>query len=116
MSDDGPTSRPSSLRHTHAFTKVAAIQDEARRYSSEYVHANRNTLLEMQSSIGSTRRQRVKDGRGGEYFRGPEFRPETANFPEFAFVVKELSVPANVEDQNKANRGSRLADPKPWTT
>lgn len=88
---------------------VAAIQDEARRYSSEDVYANRETLLKMQSSIGSTLKKRVNDALGGEYFCGPSFRPETADCPEFAFVIKELSLPANVKDQYNANRASLLA-------
>lgn len=88
---------------------VAAIQDEARRYSSEDVYANRDTLLKMQSSIGSTLKQRVNDALGGEYFCGPGFRPEAADCPEFAFVIKELSLPANVKDQYNANRASLLA-------
>lgn len=32
---------------------VAAIQEEARRYSSEDIYANRDTLLAMQAAIGS---------------------------------------------------------------
>lgn len=88
---------------------VAAIQDEARRYSSEDVYANRDTLLKMQSSIGSTLKQRVNDALGGEYFCGPSFRPDTADCPEFAFVIKELDLPGNVKDQYNANRASLLA-------
>ena len=88
---------------------VAAIQEEARRYNSEEVYANRETLLAMQTAIGSTLKARVSQVLGGEFFCGPAFRPEGEDCPQFAFVIKELTVPVNVRDQYHANRAAALA-------
>ena len=88
---------------------VAAIQEEARSHSSEDIYASRETLMQMQSSIGSTLKQRVNRVLGGEFFCGPSFEPDSAGCPEFAFVIKELALPANVRDQYNANRASLLA-------
>ena len=88
---------------------VAAIQDEARRYDSEAIYANRETMVKMQASIASTLKGRVNQVLGGEYFCGPTFRPEWSDCPEFTFVIKELALPKNVQDQYNANRASVLA-------
>lgn len=88
---------------------VAAIQEQARRYRSEDIYANPNTLLAMQGDIGATLKRRVNDALGGEFFCGPTFRPEASDCPEFSFVIKELSLPTNVRDQYNANRASALA-------
>lgn len=88
---------------------VAAIQEEARRYTSEEIYANRDTLLAMQAAIGSTLKDRVSQVLGGEFFCGPTFSPETPDCPQFAFVIKELTLPANVRDQYNANRAALLA-------
>ena len=88
---------------------VAAIQEEARRYSSEDIYANAETLLKMQANIGSSLKERVNHALGGEFFCGPDFRTETPDCPEFAFVIKEIRLPANVQDQYNANRASALA-------
>jgi hypothetical protein len=88
---------------------VAAIQDEARRYTSEDIYSNRDTLLKMQANIGSTLKERVNNVLGGEFFCGPEFEPDSSDCPEFAFVIKELGLPKIVEDQYNANRASLLA-------
>jgi hypothetical protein len=88
---------------------VAAIQDEARGHTSEEIYANRDTLLQMQQSIGSTLKDRVNRVLGGEFFCGPTFTPERQDCPEFAFVIKELALPKNVQDQYNANRASVLA-------
>lgn len=88
---------------------VAAIQEQARRYRSEDIYANPDTLLAMQGDIGATLKRRVNDALGGEFFCGPTFRPEASDCPEFSFVIKELSLPTNVRDQYNANRASALA-------
>jgi hypothetical protein len=88
---------------------VAAIQEQARRYSSEDIYANPETLLRMQADIGATLKRRVNDALGGEFFCGPTFRPEASDCPEFSFVIKEIALPANVRDQYNANRASTLA-------
>jgi hypothetical protein len=88
---------------------VAAIQEQARQYSSEDIYANRDTLLRMQEDIGRTLKRRVNEALGGEFFCGPGFRPEVPDCPEFGFVIKEVTLPANVQDQYNANRASLLA-------
>ena len=88
---------------------VAAIQEEARRYSSEEIYADPDALLKMQAHIGSSLKERVNHVLGGEFFCGPDFRPETADCPEFAFVIKEIRLPANIQDQYNANRAAALA-------
>lgn len=88
---------------------VAAIQAEARRHGSEDIYANADTLLAMQANIGSSLKQRVNDVLGGEYFCGPGYDPEKPGCPEFAFVIKELTLPTNVREQYNANRASALA-------
>jgi hypothetical protein len=88
---------------------VAAIQEQARQYSSEDIYANRDTLLTMQADIGLTLKRRVNGALGGEFFCGPNFRPEAADCPEFSFVIKEVTLPVNVQDQYNANRASVLA-------
>ena len=88
---------------------VAAIQEEARRYSSEDIYATPETLAKMQANIGSSLKKRVNHVLGGEFFCGPNFRTETPDCPEFAFVIKEIRLPANVQDQYNANRASALA-------
>jgi hypothetical protein len=88
---------------------VAAIQEQARRYSSEDIYANPDTLLRMQADIGATLKRRVNDALGGEFFCGPTFRPDVTDCPEFSFVIKEIALPANVRDQYNANRASTLA-------
>ncbi len=88
---------------------VAAIQEQARRHSSEDIYANPETLLRMQANIGATLKQRVNDALGGEFFCGPTFRPDASDCPEFSFVIKEIALPTNVRDQYNANRASTLA-------
>ncbi len=88
---------------------VAAIQAEARQYGSEDIYGNRDTLLRMQANIGSTLKQRINDVLGGEFFCGPNFRPEMADCPEFTFIIKEISLPENIQNQYNANRASLLA-------
>jgi hypothetical protein len=88
---------------------VAAIQAEARRHPSEDIYANADTLLVMQANVGSTLKQRVNDVLGGEYFCGPGHVLDGSGCPEFAFVIKEVTLPSNVRDQYNANRASALA-------
>ena len=88
---------------------VAAIQAEARQYPSEDIYASRETLLRMQAGIGSVLKQRVNDVLGGEFFCGPTFRAEQSGCPEFSFVIKEITLPENVQSQYNANRASALA-------
>ncbi len=88
---------------------VAAIQEEARKYGSEDIYANVDTLRTMQANVGSALKRRVSDVLGGEFFCGPTFRPDKPECPEFAFVVKEVRLPRNVEDQYQANRASALS-------
>lgn len=88
---------------------VAAIQEEARHHSSEDIYANPDTLLRMQANIASTLRTRVNGVLGGDFFCGPDFVAEEPDCPEFAFVIKEIAVPANIRDQYSANRAALLA-------
>ena len=94
---------------------VAAIQAEARQHNSEDIYANPNTLAEMQSAIGSSLKRRINDVLGGEFFCGPTFRPEVATCPEFTFVIKEISLPENIQTQYNDNRASALAVEKART-
>lgn len=88
---------------------VAAIQTEARRHPSEDIYANADTFRLMQANVGSTLKQRVNDVLGGEYFCGPGYDAAKSGCPEFSFVIKEVTLPANVRDQYNANRASALA-------
>lgn len=88
---------------------MAAIQAEARQYSSEDIYANREILLRMQAAIGSVLKKRMNDVLGGEFFCGPTFRAEASGCPEFTFVIKEIRLPENIETQYNANRASALA-------
>jgi hypothetical protein len=88
---------------------VAAIQAEARRHLSEDIYANADTFRLMQANVGSTLKQRVNDVLGGEYFCGPGYDAGKPGCPEFSFVIKEVTLPANVRDQYNANRASALA-------
>ncbi len=94
---------------------VAAIQAEARQYSSEDIYANPDTLLRMQDGIGSNLKRRVNEVLGGEFFCGPSFHAESGDCPEFTFVIKEITLPDNVRDQYNANRASALAVDKART-
>lgn len=87
---------------------VAAIQAEARRHSSEDIYAKPETLSRMQAEIGSVLKERVNTVLGGEYFCGPTFDPEVADCPDFAFVIKEITLPENLQSQYHANRASAL--------
>lgn len=87
---------------------VAAIQAEARQHSSQDIYSNPLTFSRMQDAIGSTLKRRVNEVLGGEFFCGPTFRPEERHCPEFAFVVKEIGVPADIRAQYHANRASLL--------
>ncbi len=89
---------------------VAAIQAESRRYASDDIYANRQTLLSIQQEIGSTLKDRLDTVLGGEFFCGPGFNPaEPLDCPGFTFLIKEVTVPANVQDQYNVNRASALA-------
>jgi hypothetical protein len=88
---------------------VAAIQEQARQYSSEQIYADPDTLRRMQTDIGASLKKRVNDVLGGEFFCGPGFRREAPGCPEFSFVIKEISLPGNVQDQYNANRAAALA-------
>lgn len=88
---------------------VAAIQAEARQYASEDIYGNRDTLLRMQANIGSALKQRINDVLGGEFFCGPTFEADTHGCPEFTFIIKEISLPENIQAQYNANRASLLA-------
>ena len=94
---------------------VAAIQAEARQHSSEDIYANPDTLIQMQSAIGSGLKRRINDVLGGEFFCGPTFRSEVAKCPEFTFVIKEISLPENIQTQYNDNRASALAVEKART-
>ncbi len=87
---------------------VAAIQAEARRHSSEDIYANPETLSRMQAEIGSGLKERVNAVLGGEYFCGPTFDPKVPDCPDFAFVIKEITLPENLQSQYNANRATAL--------
>jgi hypothetical protein len=89
---------------------VAAIQAESRRYTSEDIYADRETLLKIQQEIGSTLKDRLTSVLGGEFFCGPSSGPaEAQQCPGFTFLIKEVTLPQNVQDQYNANRASALA-------
>lgn len=89
---------------------VAAIQAESRRYTSDDIYANRDTLLSIQQEIGSTLKDRLVSVLGGEFFCGPGYHPaHPLDCPGFTFLIKEVTVPPNVADQYNANRASALA-------
>lgn len=88
---------------------VAAIQEQARQYSSEEIYADAGTLLKIQDNIRGTLKRRVNGALGGEFFCGPSFQRDTADCPEFGFVIKEVSLPGNIADQYNANRAATLA-------
>jgi regulator of protease activity HflC (stomatin/prohibitin superfamily) len=89
---------------------VAAIQAESRRYTSDEIYADRETLLDIQEEIGSTLKDRLNSVLGGEFFCGPgSGRAGALECPGFTFLIKEVTVPQNVQDQYNANRASALA-------
>lgn len=89
---------------------VAAIQAESRRYTSDDIYANRETLIKIQREIGSTLKDRLTNVLGGEFFCGPSPGPsEAQQCPGFTFLIKEVTVPPIVQDQYNANRASALA-------
>lgn len=94
---------------------VAAIQAEARQHTSEEIYSDPDTLPQMQSAIGSSLKQRINEVLGGEFFCGPTFRPEVPGCPEFTFVIKEISLPENIQNQYNDNRASALAVEKART-
>ncbi|MBW3612069.1 MAG: SPFH domain-containing protein [Actinobacteria bacterium] len=89
---------------------VAAIQGASRGYTSDDIYSNRETLLEIQQEIGSTLKDRLAEVLGGEFFCGPSYDPEQPlDCPGFTFLVKEVTLPQNVQDQYDINRASALA-------
>ncbi len=87
---------------------VAAIQAEARRYTAEDIFSNRETLLRIQSEVGSTLKERVAEVLGGEFFCGPTYRPSLpSECPDFSFLIKEVTLPQPLLDQYRAVEEAR---------
>ncbi len=87
---------------------VAAIQGAARGYTSDDIYSNRETLLEIQQEIGSTLKDRLAEVLGGEFFCGPSY-DRNQHCSGFTFLIKEVTLPQNVQDQYNINRGAALA-------
>lgn len=73
-----------------------AIQEEARRYPVTQIYSDPNTLATIQREVGAVLKERVTDVLGDEYFCGPTYVPGVGQCPDFSFVIKRVSIPANV--------------------
>lgn len=73
-----------------------SIQEEARKYPVTQIYSDPSTLATIQREVGTVLKERVTDVLGDEYFCGPTFIPGRGDCPDFGFVIKRVSIPANV--------------------
>jgi hypothetical protein len=86
-----------------------AIQREARSFTVEDFY-DQQTLLEINSAVGTALKENVANVLGDEYFCGVEYseaQPEVC--PEFTFVTRTVTAPQAVIDAFAANRTSAIA-------
>ena len=89
---------------------VAAIQAEARRYTAEEIYSNRDVLLRIQSEVGAGLKGRVAEVLGGEFFCGPAYTTaQPSECPDFTFVIKEVTLPKELQDQYHATQTASVA-------
>lgn len=88
---------------------VYAIQREARQHDVADIYADEQTLLDIQTGVGTTLKENVTDVLGEEYFCGVEYSPiSPAVCPEFTFVIKRVDVPPDVKTAFESNRTSEI--------
>ena len=87
-----------------------AIQDQARRFTTDDLANNPDSLRSIQDAIAPALKQRFSAVIGGEYFCGPGFdrsRPDVC--PDFTFIIKKVTAPASIRDNYAAVKASQIA-------
>ena len=88
----------------------SAIQDQARRFSTDDLANNPDALKGIQDAIAPGIKKRFSDVIGGEYFCGPGFdrsRPDVC--PDFTFIIKKVTAPPSIRDNYAAVKASQIA-------
>ena len=86
-----------------------AIQTESRKYGTDDLANNGDTLRQIQSDVGSNLKERINTVLGDEYFCGPTFDPSKPACPDFTFVLKKVEAPQNIRDNYAAVKASQIA-------
>jgi len=73
----------------------SAIQEEARQYPVEAIYSDPGVLLNIQTEVTRILQDRITKILGDEYFCGPTYIPG-GECPRFSFVIKRVTLPANV--------------------
>lgn len=88
----------------------SAIQDQARRFTTDQLANDPEALKAIQDAIGPQIKQRVSAVIGGEYFCGPGFdRARPQECPDFTFIIKKVSAPDNIRENYSAVKASQIA-------
>jgi len=88
----------------------SAIQDQARRFSTDELANSPEALKAIQDAIAGQLKRRVNDVLGGEFFCGPTFdRERPAVCPDFTFVIKAVTAPQSIRDNYTAVKTSQIA-------
>jgi regulator of protease activity HflC (stomatin/prohibitin superfamily) len=87
-----------------------SLQDVARQYNVEELYADVEVKRAIEQKVGGELKERVASVLGDEYFCGPTYTTEMRDVcPDFAFIIKEIDVPAEVAKGFQDNRTSQIA-------
>lgn len=87
-----------------------AVQREARQFDVSDIYASPEALIKIQAAVGTALKENVAQVLGDDYFCGVEYStadPEVC--PDFAFVIKRVTIPETVKNAFESNRTSQIA-------
>lgn len=96
------------LRQTLRKQLETSLARITRRYRVADVWADEDTLRDVERAVGATLKDQVNTALGGQYFCGPQFRPQSGVCPDFQLKVKRPEIPATVRGAFEQNRTSRI--------
>jgi regulator of protease activity HflC (stomatin/prohibitin superfamily) len=84
-----------------------ALQAETRRYDVADIYANPDLLVQIQTEVQRSLKERLVTALGRDYFCGPTFKPG-GKCTEPTFVIKKADVPKSVVKAFEDNRTSEV--------
>jgi|SRR5215211_60270 len=84
-----------------------ALQAETRRYDVADIYANADLLVQIQTEVQRSLKERLVNALGGDYFCGPTFKAG-GKCSEPIFVIKKADVPKDVAKAFQDNRTSEV--------
>lgn len=84
------------------------LAQESRKWNDNEIYADSASFSSIQTNVGRNLKDNVTQVLGDEYFCGVDFVPGQS-CPDFTFVIKAVSLPADVVAEYEKNRASEIA-------